>query len=93
LKAQPDEWSTFSTMSVLGESLLGQTKFAEAEPLLLKGYEGLKERAKVIPPGNLRTAEALERLVRFYSATGKTDQAQRWQAERTKNPSTQPSAK
>jgi len=90
LKAQPEEWSTFVTMSVLGESLFGQNKIAQAEPLLLKGYEGLKARAKVIPPGNPRTAEALDRLVEFYAATGKPDQAKRWRSEQAKTPSALP---
>ena len=29
--------------------MLGQKKFAEAEPLLLKGYEGMKQRKGAIP--------------------------------------------
>jgi eukaryotic-like serine/threonine-protein kinase len=38
-KTMPDDWSTFNTMSMLGGALLGQKKYAAAEPLLLKGYE------------------------------------------------------
>lgn len=34
---------------MLGESLLGQKKYAGPEPLLLKGYEGMKAREKDIP--------------------------------------------
>src|SRR5262249_2408509 len=41
-KKAPDEWRTFETRSLLGASLLGQKKYAEAEPLLLQGYEGMK---------------------------------------------------
>ena len=48
-KAQPDDWSTFNTRSLLGGSLLGQKKFAEAEPLILAGYEGMKAREDKIP--------------------------------------------
>ena len=36
--------------SMLGGALLGQKKYAEAEPLLLAGYEGMKARADKIPP-------------------------------------------
>ena len=43
-KIQPDDWTTFDTKSMLGEALLEQKKFAEAEPLLLSGYEGMKQR-------------------------------------------------
>src|SRR5262249_2713218 len=38
-KVQPDEWTTFNTRSLLGGSLLGQKKYAEAEPLIISGYE------------------------------------------------------
>ena len=38
---QPDVWTTFNTQSLLGGAP-GQKKFAEAEPLLLAGYEGMK---------------------------------------------------
>ena len=49
-KTQPDGWLTFNTQSMLGGALLGQKKYAEAEPLLLKGYKGMKQREKTIPP-------------------------------------------
>jgi serine/threonine protein kinase/tetratricopeptide (TPR) repeat protein len=81
-KKQPDGWLTFNTKSMLGGALLGQKKFAEAEPLLKDGYEGMKQRAAVIPPeGKARLAEALERLVRLYEATGKMEEAARWRKE------------
>ena len=76
---RPDDWSTFSTRSQLGGSLLGQKKFAEAEPLLLRGYEGLKAReAKIPAPSKKRLAEAAERVVRLYEAWGKKDEADAW---------------
>jgi len=43
-KATPNSWTTFNTYSSLGGVLLGQKKYAEAEPLHLKGYQGMKER-------------------------------------------------
>ena len=46
---QPDSWLTFNAQSMLGGALLGQKKYAEAEPLLLKGYHGMKERETSIP--------------------------------------------
>jgi WD40 repeat protein len=48
-KNWPNAWTTFDAQSMLGASLLGQKKYKEAEPLLLKGYEGLKLREKSIP--------------------------------------------
>jgi tetratricopeptide (TPR) repeat protein len=88
-KTQPDAWNTFNTMSMLGGALLGQKKYAEAGPLLLRGYEGMKQREKTIPRaggGDLRIPEALDRLIEFYTVTNKSDEAKKWQAERAKYP-------
>ena len=75
----PDDWLTFSARSMLGDALLGQKKYAEAEPLLLQGYEGMKQRWAKIPAGErARFAEALERLVRLYNDWGKNDEADKW---------------
>jgi non-specific serine/threonine protein kinase/serine/threonine-protein kinase len=75
-KEQPDAWTTFNTQSLLGGALLAQKKYDQTEPLLLKGYEGLKQRADTIPePGKARLTEALERLVRLYNATDRRDKA------------------
>jgi tetratricopeptide (TPR) repeat protein len=81
-KKEPDAWTTFNTQSMLGGALVGQQNYAEAEPLLLQGYEGLKQRQDKIPPeGKVRLPEALERLVQLYDAWGKKDQADRWRKE------------
>ncbi|MGA2500706.1 MAG: tetratricopeptide repeat protein, partial [Tepidisphaeraceae bacterium] len=70
-KTQPDEWTTFNTRSMLGGALSDQKKYAEAEPLLLAGYQGLKQReSKLPPPGKVRLAEALERLITLYESRG-----------------------
>lgn len=84
---EPDAWTTFNTQSMLGAALLGQKKHADAEPLLLKGYEGMKAREKTIPPeAAARLPEALDRLTELYTATDKPDEVQKWQTERTKYP-------
>ena len=76
---------------MLGGSLLGQKKYDEAEPQLLAGYEGLKQREKTIPDqGKARLPEALERLARLDEATGKQDEAAKWRAERAKYPDVPP---
>jgi tetratricopeptide (TPR) repeat protein len=95
-KKQPDAWTTFNTQSTLGGALLAQKKYAEAEPLLLKGYEGMKAREKTIPQHGgteLRIPEALDRLIELYTATNKADEAKRWQAERAKYPQVRPAEK
>jgi len=81
-RTQPDSWSTFNSRSMLGGALLGQQKYADAEPLLLDGYEGMRAReATIPPPGRARPAEAIQRLVELYEATGKAEQADKWRAE------------
>jgi hypothetical protein len=79
-KAQPDDWATCYTRSLLGEALAGQKKYAEAAPLLLQGYEGLEKRAAKIPARDrpARLKEALERLVTLYESTGNKEEAARW---------------
>jgi WD40 repeat protein/serine/threonine protein kinase len=81
-KAEPDWWATFHVQSMLGGALLGQKKYTEAEPLLLAGYAGMKERANTIAPMEQdRLNEAVERLVQLYEATGKHHEVARWQRE------------
>jgi serine/threonine protein kinase/tetratricopeptide (TPR) repeat protein len=80
----PDAWSTFNTKSRLGGALMAQDKSAEAEPLLLGGYEGMKQREGAMRPREKRRlTEAAERLVRFYEATNQPEKAKVW---RTKVP-------
>jgi dipeptidyl aminopeptidase/acylaminoacyl peptidase len=75
----PDDWRTFNARSMLGGSLLGQKKYAEAESLLLSGYEGMKQREDRIPQaGKPRLSETLQRLVQLYEATDRPDQAAAW---------------
>ncbi|MCO6458048.1 MAG: serine/threonine protein kinase [Pirellulaceae bacterium] len=82
-QAQPEAWLTFNSQAMLGAALLGQEKYAEAEPLLLAGYEGMKARAETIPPqAQPRLTEALDRLIDLYTATNNPDEVAKWQAER-----------
>jgi serine/threonine protein kinase len=78
-KIQPDDWRTFYTRSQLGGSLVGQKRFAEAEPLVISGYEGLKAReAKMPAPGKKSLTEAAERVVKLYEARGQPKEAAEW---------------
>jgi len=79
-KQIPDNWLAFDARSLLGGSLLGQKKYAEAEPLLLSGYEGMMQReAGISAEGRrLRLTEALQRLVQLYEATDRPTQAAEW---------------
>jgi tetratricopeptide (TPR) repeat protein len=79
MAAQPDIWSTFNAKSILGASLLGQKKYDEAEPLLIEGYRGMKDREQQIPPqGRVYLTAALERLVDLYTSWNKSELATQW---------------
>ncbi|MBI3469664.1 MAG: serine/threonine protein kinase [Planctomycetes bacterium] len=102
-KAHPDTWQLANTQSMLGGALAGQArellatdpaaaaaKFAEAESLLLAGYDGLKSRVETIPTPErtTRLTEALHRLIDLYTAWDKPDQAAEWRKklQETKKP-------
>ena len=61
--------------------LVGQENYADAQPFLLQGYEGLQQRQASLPPylnAPRRITESLERLVQLYHAWGKPAQAAEW---------------
>jgi tetratricopeptide (TPR) repeat protein len=83
-KNQPEAWTKFRAQSLLGAALMGQQKFAAAEPLLVEGYEGLSAReGQIIPPlfARQRVSEAFEWVGELYKAWGKADKAAQWQAK------------
>jgi serine/threonine protein kinase/Tfp pilus assembly protein PilF len=78
-KNDSQRWQRYSAAARLGEALAGQKKFAEAEPHLLQGYEGLKQRSAAIPaPKKDRVSQVGEQIVRLYEAWGKSDKAEEW---------------
>jgi serine/threonine protein kinase/tetratricopeptide (TPR) repeat protein len=75
-------WQIADAKSMLGAALTGQKRFADAEPLLLAGYEGLTAAENAIPArARGRLTESLQRLVRLYDAWEKPDEAVRWRNE------------
>ena len=81
-RIEPDEWSTFNARSLLGGSLLGQKKYAQAEPLILDGYEGLKAREAKIPAhARSRLSEAAGRIGTLYESWGMADKAAEWRTK------------
>ena len=88
-KTQPTARGTFQAHANLGTALLGQKKYADAEPHLLKAYEGLKVLEKTLSAqtrGSL--PETLDRLIELYTVTNKPDEVKKWQAERAQYPQT-----
>jgi len=75
-------WQRFLAESVLGASLAGQKKYADAEPLLLEGYQGMavrKDRIEV--PSWYHLDRAREWIVQLYQAWGKPDNAAEWRSK------------
>ena len=59
-----------------------QKKYAEAEPWLLSGYNGIKERETKIPTIEKKPVkDALRFLVQFYKATGKPQESAKLKRE------------
>jgi serine/threonine protein kinase/tetratricopeptide (TPR) repeat protein len=76
---EPEAWTTFSAQTLLGEALLLQKKYAEAEPLLVQGYEGMKQRQATMPKeAKPRLIQALEALIRLYDESAQAEKAAAW---------------
>jgi len=78
-KVQPDDWQRFRAESLLGASLAGQKKYAEAEPLLLEGYQGMvARRDRMAVPDLYHLNLAREWIVQLYEAWGKPEKVSEW---------------
>ena len=79
-KKQPEDWQRFRAESLLGESLAGQKKYSEAEPLLLEGFRGMAARKdKIVPTDWDLLDRARQWIVRLYQAWGKPEKAAEWE--------------
>jgi serine/threonine protein kinase/Tfp pilus assembly protein PilF len=78
-KHGPDLWQRYGSAALLGESLALQKKFAQAEPLLLQGYDGMTQRSATIPwCYKDRIVRAGEQIVRLYETWGMPTKAKQW---------------
>jgi tetratricopeptide (TPR) repeat protein/predicted Ser/Thr protein kinase len=78
-KKQPDDWQRFRAETLLGASLAGQKKYAEAEPLLLEGHQGMMARKdRIAVPDLYHLDRAREWVVRLYEDWGKPEKAAEW---------------
>ncbi|HET6327787.1 MAG TPA: serine/threonine-protein kinase [Planctomycetaceae bacterium] len=81
-RTMPDSWLTYRCKSLVGGVYLDRKQYAAAEPLLLAAFQGMKQReAKIPAQGKVHLTEAAKRLVQLYEATGKKDEAAKWQKE------------
>jgi serine/threonine protein kinase len=82
-KKLPEGWRRSEATAALGACLLRQKTYAEAEPLLRKGYEGLRQHHQKITSGfqRVQPTEALQWLVQLYDEWGKPSEAEKWRKE------------
>jgi eukaryotic-like serine/threonine-protein kinase len=76
---RPDIWLRFWAESLVGASLAGEKKYADAEPLLLDGYRGMMARKDRISAPNWRHLKtAHEWILQLYAAWDKPEKAAQW---------------
>ncbi|MGC0772567.1 MAG: serine/threonine-protein kinase [Candidatus Acidiferrum sp.] len=79
------DWQRFSIESELGASLAGQKRYAEAEPLLLEGYQQMLARKHLIAvPDQYHLKRAQEWLVQLYVDWGKPENAAEWRKKKNR---------
>ena len=71
----PNAWYTFFTRVRLGATLMGRRNYEEAEPLIISGYEGMRQRKAGIRDRNQVLTETLRDLVELFEATSRPEQA------------------
>jgi serine/threonine protein kinase/Tfp pilus assembly protein PilF len=78
----PDDWRRFHAQAIIGMALLGQKQIATAEPELLAGYNGMKEReTRIAVPDQPRRKEVLRHLVQLYEAMNRAEPAEELRRE------------
>jgi tetratricopeptide (TPR) repeat protein len=82
-ETMPDDWKRYHCESMLGASLTGQKMYADAEPFLLAGYEGLvQHQATISAEYRPVVEEAKESILRLYAGWGKPGKAAEWKQSR-----------
>ncbi|MCX7663946.1 MAG: tetratricopeptide repeat protein [Gemmataceae bacterium] len=87
VRIDPDLWTNWLIKARIGETLLEQKKYTDAEKLLLEGYEGLKKREAKIPKSqDHHLPETAKALIKLYKAMEKPDEVKKWIEIRNKYP-------
>ncbi len=77
----PNAWYTFFTRLRLGATLMGKRNYAEAEPLLISGYEGMRQRESGIRDRYKVLEESIQTLVQLFEATSRFESAAEWRTK------------
>jgi hypothetical protein len=84
-KSASDPWNQHWSQSLLGASLTGQHKFAEAEPFLVDGYRGMTQQEDASSIANqTEIGNAGQRIVELYESWGKPEKAAEWRQKLAK---------
>ena len=62
---------------------MGLKKYDEAEPLLISGYEGMRQRESGIRERSKVLTESLESMIQLYEATFRFEKAAEWRTKLT----------
>jgi tetratricopeptide (TPR) repeat protein len=74
-----DTFFRFQGESALGAALAAERKYADAEKLLIEGYEGMFERLDTVPaPSRTVLERAGRQIVHLYEDWGKPERAIEW---------------
>ena len=82
-KICPNAWYTFYTRLRLGAVLMARRNYEEAEPLLISGYEGMRQRDTGIRERYKVLTESIESLIQLFEATSRFDKATEWRTKLT----------
>jgi hypothetical protein len=75
-----DSWQRYYAQSLLAASLAMRQEYAEAEPLIVAGYEGMIRLRPSISAESLPKLDEVKRsIVRLYQDWGKPDRASAWE--------------
>ena len=79
----PNAWYTFFTRLRLGATFMAKLKYDEAVPLLISGYEGMRQGESGIRVRYTVLTESIQYLVQLYEATSQYDKAAEWRTKLT----------
>jgi non-specific serine/threonine protein kinase/serine/threonine-protein kinase len=78
-QSAPDSFLRYATEAALGDNLVGQRRYQEAEALLIPAWEGMQERlAKADAGDRPKLVEAGHSIIRLYKDSGQAAKAAEW---------------
>jgi tetratricopeptide (TPR) repeat protein len=77
----PNAWYTHYTRLRLGAALMGKRQYDEAEPLIISGYEGMREREAGVRDRTKVLTESIQDMIQLFEVTSRPDQAAEWKTK------------